>query len=351
MVHIVKPAFKHSLGPKSARIALVGESWGEQEELVGLPFQGTSGQELTRMLTEAGIARRECFFTNVFPLRPARNDIKTLCSKRAEVSKDYSFPPLSSGNYIQEQYLGELPRLREELLTVAPNLIIALGNSACWALLRSTRIGSIRGAVAESTLCPGMKVLPIMHPAAILRNWSDRPVAVADFMKAKREMEFSEIRRPEREILVAPTLEEIWEWTSRPATHYACDIETMRGQIDMIGFARSASDAIVIPFVDNTKPGRNFWPTLSEELEAWSAVRQLLQSPVEKIFQNGLYDTQYIWRRGITPRNCTEDTMLLHHSLYPELKKGLGFLGSIYTSESSWKLMRTNQQEELKRDE
>lgn len=350
-MHTVKPAFKHSLGPKTAKIALVGESWGEQEELVGLPFQGSSGQELTRMLSEANIARRDCFFTNVFPLRPARNDIKTLCVKRSEVPKDYSFPPLSTGNYIPEQYLGELERLHAELSSVNPNLIIALGNTACWALLRSTRIGSIRGAIAESTLLPGKKVLPIMHPAAILRNWSERPVAVADFMKARREAEFPEIRRPERAIIVAPTLEEIWEWTSRPATFYSCDIETMRGQIDMIGFARSASDAIVIPFVDNAKPGRNFWPTLSAELEAWKAVRQMLQSPVQKIFQNGLYDLQYIMRRGILPRNCTEDTMLLHHSMFPELKKGLGFLGSVYSSEQSWKLMRTNQQEELKRDE
>jgi len=43
--------------------------------------------------------------------------------------------------------------------------------------------------------------------------------------------------------------------------------------------------------------------------------------------------------------------MLLHHALYPELPKGLGFLGSIYTNEASWKLMRRERSDTVKRDE
>jgi len=66
-------------------------------------------------------------------------------------------------------------------------------------------------------------------------------------------------------------------------------------------------------------------------------------------YQNGLYDLQYILRMGLRPANCQADTMLLHHSLFPELQKGLGFLGSIYTNEASWKLMR--EQDSNKRDE
>jgi hypothetical protein len=52
---------------------------------------------------------------------------------------------------------------------------------------------------------------------------------------------------------------------------------------------------------------------------------------------------------GLKIQNCTEDTMLLHHALYPELQKGLGFLGSIYTNESSWK--NTYRKTTLKKDE
>jgi hypothetical protein len=43
--------------------------------------------------------------------------------------------------------------------------------------------------------------------------------------------------------------------------------------------------------------------------------------------------------------------MMLHHSLYPEMKKSLGFLGSIYTDEASWKLMRQEKTDTEKRDE
>ena len=70
-----------------------------------------------------------------------------------------------------------------------------------------------------------------------------------------------------------------------------------------------------------------------------------------KIFQNGLYDLQYL-SMICTPRACSEDTMIAHHSLYTELRKGLGFLGSIYANVPSWKSMRTfKKEEQLKRDD
>jgi hypothetical protein len=64
-------------------------------------------------------------------------------------------------------------------------------------------------------------------------------------------------------------------------------------------------------------------------------------SPIPKTFQNGLYDLQYIWSCWKCPtKNFEHDTMLLHHSLQPELPKSLGFMGSVYTDEISWKLLR-----------
>jgi DNA polymerase I-like protein with 3'-5' exonuclease and polymerase domains len=79
-------------------------------------------------------------------------------------------------------------------------------------------------------------------------------------------------------------------------------------------------------------------------------VQALLESEIPKVFQNGMFDINYLTRAGIYVRNCAHDTMLLHHVLYPELPKGLGFLGSIYSNESAWKLLRKHG-EELKRDE
>ena len=64
----------------SQLIAVVGEAWGEHEARQRSPFVGPSGYELTKMLGEAGIHRADCFLTNVFNLRPERNDIESICT-------------------------------------------------------------------------------------------------------------------------------------------------------------------------------------------------------------------------------------------------------------------------------
>lgn len=195
------------------------------------------------------------------------------------------------------------------------------------------------------------KTISTYHPSAVYRNWSLRPIVVADLMKAKREAEFPDIRRPQRFILVRPTFEEMhawWQEHGARATHLSVDIETTRGQIRNIGFATSRFHAINIPFIVNG--GRSYWPTLEDEVHAWQFVQLLLESPLIKVGQNFLYDLQYIWKLGLRVVNYREDTMLQHHALYPELQKGLGFLGSIYSNEPAWKLLR-GKAEELKRDD
>lgn len=339
--------FAFASGPKDAKIAFVGEALGEQDLLVGKPFQGYSGQELNRMLKEAGIVRRECFFTNVFPFQV--KDIANLCGKKADVGVDYTLPHIGkAGQYILPEHLPALDRLRAELEGIRPNLVVALGATACWALLTTNGLASLRGTVATSSLTP-FKVLPTYHPSAILRNWALRPITVADLLKAKRESDYPEIRRPQRLIVVNPTLAEIWEWiNTKLSTACTCDIETKFGTIEMIGFASDPQNALVVPFFDKG----NYWKTFEEEREARRAVRTILENPrVVKIFQNGLYDLQYILKEGFRPRNCTQDTMLLHHALYPEMQKGLGFLGSIYTSEPAWKMMRGQKMTEMKKDD
>lgn len=360
MTYTTTAPFEFTSGPRNARILICGEAFGEQEEKLGQPFIGSSGQELTRMLREAGIDRFQCLLTNVLPLRPPGNKLEALCADKKTVGKDYPYPAISNGKYLLPEYLGELGRLRAEIQACNPNLIIAMGNMACWALLNRTGITAIRGSTSQASLATRIqssfaagigyyKVLPTFHPAYILRAWQDRVIVISDLLKCAREAQFPEIRRPEREVIINPTLADIAEWITRPARLYAADIETTRGQIDMIAFARSRSDAICIPFVDWTKPDRSYWEKPGDEIEARRLVGEILSGPVPKLWQNGLYDMQFCWREGWKLRNVYEDTMLLHHAIFPEMKKGLGFLGSIYTGESSWKLMRL--EDTNKRDE
>lgn len=323
----------------SPKIALVGEAWGKDEAAAGLPFQGNAGRILNGLLAQVGIRREDCFITNVLNLQPKpSNDIKNTCGPKA--TSIPGMPALIPGKYMRAEFLPELRRLHTELKEVKPNLIVALGATASWALLQTTGIAAIRGSTVHS---PWGKVLPTYHPQAVGYDWSLRPVVYADLTKAKREAEFPEVRRPVREIWVEPSITDLYAFEEYfvKAKIIALDIETMGDMITCVGFSPSPAHAIVVPFYDTLKPGKNYWQSFEEERTAWQWVAKWCQGPTPKVLQNGLYDINFLWRTmGIAVNNATHDTMLLSHALQPELQKGLAFLGSIYTDESSWKLMR-----------
>lgn len=342
--------------PEHYKIALVGEAWGEQEERERMPFMGPAGWQLNSMLSEAGIHRHECFLTNTFNLRPQpTNKIDNLCASRKEVR--HALPPLSSGKYVRDEFLPELTRLYKELTEVSPNVVVCLGGTATWALLRDGRISKLRGSIAESVTVPGLKVLPTYHPSYILQGgYESRHVTVLDLCKARRESEYPEIRRPKRVVYTEPLLAELGWFEEKfilPAKRLSVDIETRGDYITCIGFAPSSGVALVLPFEDHRRTGRCYWGSPQAELEAWQWVKHILDLPIEKVFQNGLYDLHRLWRTyGIATRNAVHDTMLLSHALHPESPKGLAFLGSVYTNESSWKLnIRLKHKGTIKKDD
>lgn len=353
-------------GPKNAKIALVGEAPGAEEERLGTPFVGGSGQELNRCLSTAGINRDDCWLTNVFLNRPPGNKLHLEWCRNKIVAKAayvellpifreqyptfewpnvYNWSSLAQGRYLMPQHLPELIRLRDELVELKPNLVIALGGTPTWALLGIGGISKLRGAVAASSLVPEQKVLPTWHPAYVQRVWTSRSVLITDLMKAKSESQFANIVRPSRKIWINPCIADIIHF--RKEYIEGCDLlsfdsETANKQITCISFAPRDDIALIIPFVDRTKPSYHYWESLEEEVAAWKEVRTILNLPMPKLAQNGLYDLQYLWRQHHIPvRNFLEDLMLLHHSIFLELPKDLGFLGSVYTSEPAWKLMRT----------
>lgn len=346
-------------GPVPNRVMIVGEAPGEKDEQVGLPFLGGSGNELRRMLTQAGFEQSKLYYTNVFMTRPPNNDINRYCGKRAEVSKSYPLPALAAGKYVLESHLHELGRLREEIEKVKPDLIIALGNVAAWALIQRTGISKIRGSIFPNELLPdGPPVLPTYHPSAVLRQWDLRVIVVHDLIKAKRYLDEG-FHPPRRELWINPTIAEVHEFVERyilisdgpRPTLLSFDVETMGGSVTCIGFAPSENLALTIPFYDPKAEDKNFWPTLELELEAYGIVKKVLESSIPKLGQNGLYDIQYCRAWGINVMNYAHDTMIRHHALYPELEKSLGFMGTIYTDESPWKLIRNRAKENFKADD
>ena len=331
-------------------IMLIGEAYGEQEEKEGRPFVGASGWFLNQALSQAGINRDECYITNVFNLRPRpTNDVINLCGPKAEGIP--GLPSLVKGKYAKAEYINELQRLYKEINRENPNLIIALGATATWALCHSSGIRAVRGAFTHThedcgksvnvPLARQFKVLPTYHPAAVLREFSLRTIVHADLDKAARNQHFPEVIRPKREVWIEPDLSDIAEFERRyiiNAERLSIDIETKGDQVTCIGFAPNEQVAIVIPFYSFAKPGGNYWPTHREEMLAWRYAKRWCET-YPSIFQNGAYDMHRLWRTyGIACRPA-HDTMLLHHALQPEMEKGLGFLATIYTEEASWKFM------------
>ena len=326
-------------------IMLVGEAWGEKEEETGQPFVGASGWLLDQMLGAAGISRRDCYVTNVFNLRPKpSNDIKNLCGPKAEAI--LGMPQLGKGLFVQRKYTEEVERLYGEIQDHEPNIIVALGATACWALMHTTGIKQYRGAVAPTApavserLGRVYKVLPTYHPAMVARDFSARPVVIADFSKVLRESSFSHIKRPVRNIWLYPNLDDLarYEPFIAESELVSVDIETKGDQITCIGFAPSSDSALVIPFFYGEN--RNYWATPTEELIAWTYIRRWLALR-PSVFQNGMYDIKFLWQKyGVPVPLALEDTMLLHHAWQPEMEKGLGFLATLYTDEASWKFMR-----------
>lgn len=326
-------------------IALVGEAYGEKEEEAGRPFVGPSGFLLDQMLSHAGVNRSECLVTNVFNLWPKpSNDVKNLCGSKAQGIP--GMPPLQQSKYVLAQYAPELERLYDEIARSDCNIVVALGSTAAWAFLHSKGIKEIRGsttvthASVSERLGREYKVLPTYHPAAVAREFGLRPITIMDLDKARRHSETPEFTRPSRELWLHPTLMDLANYERdyiKPSPLVSVDIETKQDQITCIGFAPSPNTAIVLPFF--TGDGRNYWGSLNEELAAWGYVRHWLATK-PSVFQNGLYDINFLWSRyGIPVPLASEDTMLLQHAWQPELPKGLGFLATIYTDEASWKFM------------
>lgn len=79
-------------------------------------------------------------------------------------------------------------------------------------------------------------------------------------------------------------------------------------------------------------------------------LKRICENPaIKKELQNGVYDIQYLWWvYNIKVLGFDDDSMIMFHSLYSELPKSLGFMGSIYTNEASWKLMRKWEEKEVK---
>jgi len=147
-------------GAPTARLLLVGEAPGRDEDAQGLPFVGRAGQLLNKMLTAIDLKREEVYICNVLKCRPPENRTPQ-----------------------PEEVERCLPYLEQQIALIRPSLICALGLSAAQALLRTkASMTSMRGRVFEFR---GVRLIPTYHPAALLRNPALKREAWADLQQVR----------------------------------------------------------------------------------------------------------------------------------------------------------------------
>lgn len=143
-------------GNPHARVMIIGEAPGKNEDLQGKPFVGAAGKFLDELLEVAGLKRENVFIANVLKCRPPSNRNP----KPEEIEACATF-------------------LRQQTQTISPDVIVTLGNFATQFILRTgVGITHLRGTVQRAGR---FLVLPVFHPAAAIYDRSKRDVLLSDF--------------------------------------------------------------------------------------------------------------------------------------------------------------------------
>lgn len=315
-------------GSEHSKIAIFGEAPGEQEEFSGVPFVGDSGEELNNILTSAGISRGECYVSNILKFRPEGNKIST----QLLVGKE-------GFSCITKDALENIEYLKEELKSIDARVIVALGNTPAVVLAGQSEILKRRGSIYKSTLVSGKKILLSVHPSYIIRNkWTQEGVvyhylSIYDFLKAKAESAFPELRSPELRIFTNPTIADIVAFVNTIKMQKYCgfDIENNRKtqRLTHLGLAIHSRLSMSIPLVyKNT----NYYPPEIEATILRLVASILSDKDMTVVGQNIMYDVRFMLHNyGMDIRCKLEDTMVAQRIYAPDLPSGLGTLCSIYT--------------------
>lgn len=148
------------VGDGRARLMLIGEAPGRNEDLKGEPFVGAAGALLDELLESIGLARQDVYIANILKCRPPGN---------------------------RDPLAGEMsmctPFLAEQVRLIAPEVIATLGNFSTRFMLGTTRpISALRGRLFRVA---DLRVVPIFHPAAALYDRSKRDVLFDDFRRLR----------------------------------------------------------------------------------------------------------------------------------------------------------------------
>jgi DNA polymerase len=147
-------------GNRKAELMFIGEGPGKDEDEQGIPFVGKAGQLLTKMINAMQFTREEIYIANIVKCRPPENR-----------------------NPSDEEAEKCLPYLNRQIDIIRPKVIVLLGAIPLKYLLGLTGITKIRGTWYEYR---GIKIMPTLHPAYLLRNPTAKKEAWEDLQKVMK---------------------------------------------------------------------------------------------------------------------------------------------------------------------
>ena len=314
-------------GPPTANIMIVGDAPYGVDERSGRYFQGAVGETLDKVLREAGIGRSDCLVTTISRQKPPGDKLEFFFDD-AKLLKPRPF------------FQEEVNAFRTKLEQLRPNLVIALGAVAMHYLTGVTGINAYRGYIMDCILVPGVKVMPVIHPATINMDWKLFFTTVLDVRKAARNCLTAGIN-PDTRVLEfdqsVPKMLEFYDYLlNEHKGPIALDVETMSpgAHIDILGIADTPQHAMSVNFMLNRQTPRY---ELNLETKLWSKLGQVIETK-ELIMQNGTYDMGVLWKNnGILCKNYHRDIMIAAHAAWPECPRSLGFLASVCLNVPPWK--------------
>lgn len=319
-------------GDVSAPVCVMGEAPGADEESQGEPFVGPLGRMLDTMLSEAGFAIPDCWFTNVYKVRPPYNELDRL-------------PELGIADKVFHD------ETLEELHSMRPTFIVAAGATPLGFLCPQTidkktskaGITHWRGSLLTSPLLKWEHyVVPIYHPAFILREWGEKYFNTFLLERLKHEVEYWKHSKrlqpvPTRELVTEPSFDEAWEYlndilhlSNGASAPTSVDIETLRRRFPYtISFAKSSSSSISIGLGDYLgSNGNRLWKLIDEILATRHVVGQNYIN----------FDCHWLRACGFSVNvNFVDDTRIRHNVLWPEFSHKLEFMTTQYTREPYYK--------------
>lgn len=290
------------------KIMFVGEALGETEVSASYNFAGGAGRVLNYLLQDAGISRDACYFTNVVRCHPPGNEDP----KPAAIAACRKF-------------------LEDELARVKPNLIIGLGNIPLAWFTGETSITKRRGSLFQTQYG---KFMAVLHPAAVMRQPQLlRPVTLWDLKRARQVSQTADPVQDDN-FEVWPSVDQVLEVCNeaRKRGIITLDIETSFGHA-LVRLGLGWSDrAISIPLVHGGgDPSPYYSP--AQEADIVDAVCDLFADPtvVKRGHNSVAYDAYHLTNTGFTIVNH-DDTIVMHHCLYPELEHKLEKVASVQTA-------------------